>query len=93
VPIWATHLKLKEGEILSSWIVRLASEGGMTATLFCKIALSINKPNLSAIDRSPDEPLLKALSEGTGESIERIRESSMLPEDGYALSQSGKGQT
>lgn len=91
--IWATHLKLKDGEMLSSWIVRLASECEMTAEQFCKIALSIKKPNLSAIDRSPDESLLKALSEGTGESIERIRESSMLPEDGYVLSPSGKGQT
>lgn len=93
MPIWATHLKLKEGEMLSSWIVRLASDCEMSAEQFCQIALSIKRLGLSAIDRSPDESLLKALSEGTGESIERIRESSILPEDGYALSPSGKGQT
>lgn len=79
--------------MLSSWIVRLASDCEMSAEQFCQIALSIKRPGLSAIDRSPDESLLKALSEGTGESIERIRESSILPEDGYALSPSGKGQT
>ena len=78
--IWAIHLKPKEGEMLSSWIVRLAAGCGMSAEQFCKIALSIKKPNLSAIDRAPDESILKALSEGTGESIERIWESSLLPE-------------
>jgi hypothetical protein len=93
VSIWATHLKLKEGELLSSWIVRLSSDCGMTAEQFCKVALSIKRPNLSSMDRSPDDSDLKALSEGTGESLERIRESSMLAEDGYALNQSGKGQT
>ncbi|MDP2806099.1 MAG: hypothetical protein Q8O24_09190, partial [Gallionellaceae bacterium] len=49
MPIWATHLKLKEGELLSSWIIRLSSECGMTAEQFCKAALSIKRPNLSSM--------------------------------------------
>lgn len=64
----------------------------MTAVEFCKTTLSIPNPNLRAIDRSPDEFLLQALFEGTGVPVERILEASLLPEDGYVFSQSGKGE-
>ena len=63
----------------------------MSAIKFCSEILSIKKPNLRIIDRSPDDSLLNALSKGTGVPVERIREASLLAEEGYVFSQSGKG--
>ncbi|MDD5299341.1 MAG: TniQ family protein [Gallionella sp.] len=91
MPIWATHPKPKEDELLSSWLIRIASECGMSATKFCSEVLYIKKPNLRVADRSPDDLLLQGLSEGTGVPVERIRETSLLAEEGYVFSQSGKG--
>lgn len=91
--IWASHPKPKEGEILSSWIVRIAATCGMTANEFCKSVLSVPKPNLKEIDRFPDASLLKVLSEGSGVPINRIMQASMATEEGYVLSLCGKGET
>ncbi len=91
--IWASHPKPKEGEILSSWIIRIAAGCGMTATEFCKTTLNIPKPNLREIDRYPDELLLKALSDGTGVPIETIFQTSMATEEGYVFSLTGDGET
>lgn len=93
MPIWATHPKPKEDELLSSWLIRIASECGMSATGFCSEILSIKNPNLRIVDRSPDDLLLKVLSEGTGVPVERIRETSLLAEEGYVFSQNGQGST
>lgn len=93
MPIWASHPKPKEGELLSSWLVRLAAAGGMTAIEFCESTLSIKKPNLRLIDRSPEDHLLEAISEGTGVPVDRIRGTSLSTEDGYVFSQTGKGET
>lgn len=91
MPIWATHLQPKEGELLSSWLVRIASACGMGATQFCSEVLHIQTPNLRIADRSPDDLLIQKLSEGTGVPVEEIRELSLLAEEGYVFSQSGKG--
>lgn len=92
MPIWASHPKPKEGELLSSWLVRIASLCGMPVNEFCKSTLSIKKPNLRIIDRAPDDALVYALAEGTGVSVDRIKNSSLLSEDGYVFSSTGNGE-
>lgn len=91
--IWASHPKPKDGEILSSWIIRIAADCGMTANEFCRTTLNIPKPNLRETDRFPEESLLKALSEGTGVPAGRIAQASMAVEEGYVFSRTGSGET
>lgn len=93
MPIWACHPKPKDGELLSSWIVRLASSAGMPVVEFCKTTLSISNPNLRLIDRNPEASILLTLSEGTGVSIQRVQEASLQTEEGYVFSQFGTGET
>lgn len=89
--IWAAHPQPKEDELLSSWLIRISSECGMSAIKFCSEILNVDNPNLRIVDRSPDDLLLQGLSEGTGMPVERIREASLLAEEGYVFSQNGKG--
>lgn len=51
------------------------------------------KVNLLNVDRLPSDDLLQNISEGTGVPLERIREATMLPEEGYLFSQSGEGES
>ena len=91
--IWAAHPQPKEDELLSSWLIRISSECGMSAINFCAEVLKVENPNLRIVDRSPDDLLLQGLFEGTGGPVERVREASLLAEEGYVFSQSGKGSS
>ena len=91
--IWAAHPQPKEDELLSSWLIRISSECGMSAINFCAEVLKVENPNLRIVDRSPDDLLLQGLFEGTGVPVERVREASLLAEEGYVFSQSGKGSS
>lgn len=95
MPIWATHPRIQEGELLSSWLIRIASECGMTLPEFCKATLPVPKRQVlgpQVIDRNPADDLLLAISNGTGVSLDRIRQATMLSEEGYLFTQSGDGQ-
>lgn len=91
--IWASHIQIKDGELLSSWLVRLGSEFGMTALQFCAEILALGSTNLNEIDRSPSDALLHALTKGTDISIERLRQASLLDEEGYLFTENGTGAT
>lgn len=92
MPIWATHPRPQDGELLTSWIIRIAAECGLTASEFCETALSTTRRFwYDAFDRKPDPSRLHALSEGTGVPEERIIEMTHLPEEGYLFSYDGDG--
>jgi hypothetical protein len=94
MPIWATHPRIQEGELLSSWLIRIAAECGMTLSEFGKATLPLpnnKKLNLLNVDRNPSDDFLRAIFVGTGVPLERIKEATLLPEEGYLFSQSGEG--
>ncbi len=65
------HLKPKDGELLSSWLARLASGHGLAPNTFCSLIWSSYRLP-GDIDLIDDPKILKILSKGTGTPMKRV---------------------
>lgn len=71
--LWPIHLKPLRGEILSSWIVRIAHAHGLKLHTFCALVFGRNKQIWNRdIDKLAPEWLLAKLSEATGTPISDV---------------------
>lgn len=93
MPIWPIHPKPKEGELLSSWITRLARANHLATADFCKIILPEKRTTLKEIDRIYNAEMMQVLADGAGVPIERVWETSLLSEEGYVFSHRSYGTT
>lgn len=93
MPIWPIHTKPKEGELLSSWITRLARANHLATADFCKIVLPEKRTTLKEIDRIYNAEMMQALADGAGVPIEQVWKTSLLSEEGYVFSQRAFGTT
>lgn len=91
--VWPAHPKPKEGELLSSWITRLARANHLTTTDFAKAVLSDERTTLKEIDRTYSPEMMQALADGTGVPLEQVWETSLLSEEGYVFSYRAYGTT
>jgi hypothetical protein len=64
--LWPAHIKPKEDELLSSWLVRLTMEHGLKLHTFCSLVWSRRKQIWNRdIDKCADQSILDVLSEKT----------------------------
>lgn len=91
--VWPGHPKPKEGELLSSWITRLARANHMATADFCRVVLPDKSATLKEIDRTYNAEMMQALADGTGVPIERVWEMSLLSEEGYVFNRRSYGTT
>ena len=78
--LWPIRYKPIPGELLSSWIVRLAHGHGMGVMPFCNVALGPMALQLTMdIDRRSRESLLKALALHTGTHPDAVHVGGFLP--------------
>lgn len=71
--MWPVHLKPKDDELLSSWLVRLASGHRSKIHTFCSIIWPGKQIWNRDIDKSADTEILEILSINTGTNIKRVR--------------------
>src|SRR5947209_10971922 len=71
--LWPVHLKPKDDELLSSWLVRLAWAHGVKLHTFCSLAWPGKQIWNRDIDKSADAEMVEVLSTKTGTNIERAR--------------------
>lgn len=71
--LWPVHLKPKDDELLSSWLVRLARAHRLKVHTFCSLTWPGKQIWNRDIDNSADAELLEVLSIRTGTSINRVR--------------------
>jgi TniQ len=71
--LWPVHLKPKDDELLSSWLVRLAIAHGMKLHSFCSLTWPGKQIWNRDIDKSADAEVGQTLSEKTGTPLERVR--------------------
>lgn len=77
-PLWPVRYKPIPGELLSSWIVRLAHGHGMSVMPFCNVALGPATRVLTVdIDRHGPESLLTSLALHTGTPLEVVRRATL----------------
>lgn len=93
MPIWPIHPKPKEGELLSSWITRLARASHLSTTEFSNIVLPDKRTTVKEIDRTFDAEMFKVLSDGTGVPVEQVWETSLLSQEGYVFNYRPYGTT
>lgn len=66
ITLWPAHLKPKEDELLSSWLVRLAMANGQKLHTFCEIIWPGTQVWTRDIDKCASPEMLLTLSERTG---------------------------
>ncbi len=78
VLLWPIRYKPIPGELLSSWVVRLAHGHGMSLTSFCNLALGADARVLTVdIDRRSPQWLLESLALHTGTPLEAVRQTTL----------------
>ena len=70
--LWPIHLKPKDDELLSSWLIRLATAHKMHPKTFYSIELPENPNFLKRIDETEDPKSLKWISQKTGVSLGEV---------------------
>lgn len=81
--VWPLHLKPKDDELLSSWIVRLARAHSLRLHTFCDIAWR-RKPMWNRdIDRSADTEILTTLATMTAIPLIRVRQTTLASYEGF----------
>lgn len=77
-PLWPVRYKPLPGELLSSWIVRLAHGHGMRVGSFCNLALGAESRVMKVdVDRFSPEWLLASLALHTGTRLEVVRRTTL----------------
>jgi hypothetical protein len=73
--LWPIHLKPKDDELLSSWLVRLARSHGMKLHSFCSLTWGRRKNIWNRdIDRNADREMISVLARKTATPEARIRQ-------------------
>ncbi|CAJ0713505.1 MULTISPECIES: TniQ family protein [Ralstonia] len=86
--LWPIRYKPIPGELLSSWIVRLAHGHGMGVMPFCNVALGPMALQLTMdIDRRSRESLLKALALHTGTHPDAVHQATLRVYEGVLYRQ------
>lgn len=80
--LWPIHLKPKDDELLSSWLVRLAMGHGLKLHTFSSIAWPDKAIWNRDIDKSADSEIVRVLSLKTGTSLERARVTTLAAYEG-----------
>lgn len=80
--LWPLHLKPLDGELLSSWLTRLARAHHLRPYTFCKMTWPGRSVWNRDIDRLADDSLLVILSEKTATPLERVRQTILRQYDG-----------
>lgn len=83
--LWPIHPKPHADELLSSWVTRIAMANRLSTSDFCKLSLPGERITLKEIDRTYHPEMMQALATGTGVPIERVRETSLLSDEGYVF--------
>ena len=83
--LWPIRPKPKQDELLSSWLCRIAEENQMQTSAFCSAVFLGERFTFREIDRTFDFEMMANLSLGTGISIDRIWEASLLSDSGYVF--------
>ncbi|WP_247308961.1 TniQ family protein [Ralstonia pseudosolanacearum] len=82
-PLWPIRYKPIPGELLSSWIVRLAHGHGMRVTSFCNHALGARARVMAVdVDRFSPEWLLASLASHTATRLEAVRQTTLRAYEG-----------
>ena len=76
------HLKPKDDELLSSWLVRLARAHSLKLHTFCSLVWPGKQIWNRDIDKSADSEIVEVLSAGTGTSIERSWATTLIVYEG-----------
>lgn len=84
--LWPIHLKPIEGEILSSWLSRIAHAQGLTLSQFLKICLPSPVGVGFDIDAITERAFFEAIVRGTGLPLEETVRTSFLPVQGKLYS-------
>jgi len=80
--LWPAHLKPKEDELLSSWLLRIAVSHGMGLDLFCSAIWSGTLVRGRDIDRLSDEGVINLLAERIGVTPARVAETTLSEYEG-----------
>lgn len=81
--LWPVHVKPKTGELLSSWIVRLAQSHGMKVQSFCQQAFGREHAIWNRdIDKLAPRPFLEVLCEVTGASWDQVWQTTLNSYEG-----------
>jgi hypothetical protein len=71
--LWPVHIKPKDDELISSWLVRLARAHGLKLHTFCSVTWPGKQIWNRDIDKSSDTEMVGVLSTRTGTPIERVQ--------------------
>lgn len=80
--LWPLHLKPLDGELLSSWLTRLARAHHLRPYTFCKMTWPGRPVWNRDIDSSADDSLLVILSEKTATPLEKVRQTILRQYEG-----------
>ena len=83
--LWPIRPKPKHDELLSSWICRIAAENQMQTSALCGAVFPGERFTFREIDRTFDVATMETLAQGTGVSVDRIWEASLLSDSGYVF--------
>lgn len=84
--LWPIHLKPIDGEILSSWLSRIANAQGLTLNQFLKMCLPSPVGVGFDIDAITEPTFFEAISAGTGLAHRELLRLSFLPDQGRIYS-------
>lgn len=82
--LWPIRPKPEHDELLTSWLVRLASHNGLKLQTFCSQMFGRDRSIWNRdTDKLADPELLHFLAEGTGASPERTRQTTLAAYEGW----------
>lgn len=83
---WPVHPQPREGEVLSSWLVRIAERYGLSLSEFRKGNLP-RTPGIGAdIDHVSQPDFFEAIAHGTSRPVEDVRRMGYAADEGYVYS-------
>lgn len=87
-PLWPIRYKPIPGELLSSWMVRLAHGHGMRVKSFCNLALGAETRVMTVdVDRFSPDWLLASLASHTGTRLDAVRQTTLRAYEGVLYPQ------
>lgn len=89
--LWPIHPKPYPDELLSSWLMRIAIRSGFNLNTLCRQLLESEHATPREIDRVYSDTLIQRLAEGTGQSQEIVRKSTLADDEGYVYLNRGYG--
>jgi TniQ len=81
--LWPFHLKPKDDELLSSWLVRLSRANSVKVHTLCSSAWPDKSVWNRDIDKSADDEIIKILAEKTGTSYDRAFQTTLRAYEGF----------